>query len=281
MKKLSLSILMLFISVLPILAGGGWTQKKGDGYLKLNQWWVRSGKFYNRNSEIIDITTTSVYVSSIYGEYGITDQLTAVVYAPFFVRSTINRREDANGNQLSGGDQFNSFGDIDLAFKYGLFQDKPIVLSVGLQFGIPSGNPSGGNTQLLQTGDGEFNQMIFLEASHSFYPIPVYLTISAGFNNRTNNFSDEWRYSMEAGYTYKKFTAILRLNRVQSLFNGDDTLVVGNGIFNNNMEFTAYGAELIYAHSEKFGGTFGASSAFQGRQILASSTYSVGVFMKF
>jgi hypothetical protein len=280
MKKIVIITFLLFSIVAPLYAGGGWTQKKGKGFIKLNQWWVRSSKYYNRESNIIDITTTGVYVSSLYMEYGITDRLTAIAYTPFFVRSTLNKREDASGNQLSDGDQLNGFGDLDLAIKYGLLQNKKIVLSVGLQVGIPSGNPSGGNSKLLQTGDGEFNQMLTLDASHSFYPIPLYVSTQVALNNRTNNFSDEFRYGIETGYTIKQLTVIIRLNGVKSFFNGDDSAVSGNGIFNNNVEFIAYSGELIYAPNEKFGISVGAASALQGRQILANRTYNAGVFIK-
>lgn len=281
MKKMSVLLLLIILIQSVTFAGGGWTQKKGNAYLKVSQWWVRSGKFYNREANIINITTTGVYISSIYAEYGISNRITATIYTPFFVRSTLNKRQDPTGNLLSSGDELNGFGDVDLAIKYGLFQDKPIVLAVGLQIGIPSGNPSGGETQLLQTGDGEFNQMLTLEASHSLYPIPAYLSVSTGLNNRTNNFSDEFRYWLEAGYSLKKLTAIFRIQGVKSFFNGDDNLTSGNGIFNNNVEFISYAGELIYTHNEKLGLTIGAASAISGRQILASNTYNAGIFYKF
>jgi len=281
MRKI-IAIVFLVISISsPLFAGGGWTKKKGEGYLKLNQWWVRSGKYYNREANIIDITTTGVYVSSLYAEYGISDKLTAITYFPAYVRSTLNRREDPEGNLIAAGDELNGFGDIDLAIKYGFFQDKKVVLAIGLQIGIPTGNPSGGETQLLQTGDGEFNQMLTIDASHSFYPIPAYVSLQTGFNNRTNNFSDEFRYGLELGYTHNNFTAIARLKGVKSLFNGDDSQVSGNGIFNNNVEFLSYAVELIYSYSEHAGVSIGVASAFQGRQILASTTFNAGIFINF
>ena len=56
---------------------------------------------------------------------------------------------------------------------------------------MPIGNDSGGSQGNLQTGDGEFNQLIQLDAGTGF-PIGGtngYANVYVGFNNRTNGFS--------------------------------------------------------------------------------------------
>jgi hypothetical protein len=66
-----------------------------------------------------------------------------------------------------------------------------------------------------------------------------------GFNNRTRGFSDEFRYGAEIGVTLKKFTPILKINSVESFFNGDAE-AVQNGIFSNNTEYFSPTAEVNY-----------------------------------
>lgn len=281
MKKLLSTMLILLLSSSCLLAGGGWPQPKKSGFLKFSQWWLRANGFYNKEGNIIPITTTGVYTSSFYGEYGVTDRFTAIAYVPFFMRSTLNSRETTDGQKLSEGDALNGFGDVDLTFKYGLITKGPIVVSASLTLGIPSGNPSGGRTELLQTGDGEFNQMLTVEASHSFYPAPVYMTVLGAFNNRTNNFSDELRYGGEIGVSFWKFTAIARIYGVESLQNGDEQIVTANGIFNNNVEYISYTPELLFQATEHFGLSIGMGGAFSGNQILADRSYNAGVFWKF
>ena len=58
------------------------------------------------------------------------------------------------------------------------------------------GLPIGDDTQTngLLTGDGELNQLLALEAGHSFYPRPIYFTGEMGVNNRMNGYSDEFHY---------------------------------------------------------------------------------------
>lgn len=279
MKRYYFTIGMLLLTLSAAWAGG-WPQPRKHGFFKINQFFVRANQFYAPSGDILPITTTAVYTTSLYGEYGFTDRFTGILYFPFFTRSTLNRVETADGMLLSEGDQLNAVGDTDVTLKYGLIINRPVVLSASLTLGLPLGNPSGGDTQLLQSGDGEFNQMLSLEAGGSFYPVPVYVSALAGYNNRTNGFSDEFRYGLEVGYTHQQLTALVRLSGIQSLNNGKEDILPVNGIFSDRLEFLALSPELIYEF--KSGGGLSASVGFalSGKRILANNTFSLGYFFK-
>lgn len=280
MKKILLLIGSLVLLTELSYSRGPWPQKPQSAFIKLGQWWINSPKFYNRDGEIIDITTTSLYSTSIYAEYGFTEKLTGIVYAPLFTRAILNRQVDSNYMLIAEGDELNSVGDIDLGFRYNLLKKGAFVLSTGLTFGIPTGNPSGGDTELLQTGDGEFNQLVNLSVGYSFYPLPMYATLDFGINNRTKNFSDELRYGAELGYSLQNFTFIVRALGVKSFFNGNDAALTGTGLFNNNVEYLSIAPELIFQTGEHLGFSAGFGTALSGRSILAARTYQVGVFLK-
>ena len=165
--------------------------------------------------------------------------------------------------------------------KYGLIQNGPVVISTTLTLGLPIGNSSGGRTQLLQTGDGEFNQMITVEASHSFYPKKLYTTGLLAFNNRTRGFSDEIRYGLEAGYHPGKWLLVLRLLGVKPLLNDNNEQLPVNGLFNNRVEYFSITPEINYQLKERLGLSFSAAGAFYGKNILAAPTFSVGAYLKF
>ncbi len=184
MRTLSFILPVLFFSV-SLTAQSGWTQPQGAGFFKLNQSALRAGDLYNLEGKIIDITTTSVYISSIYAEYGFSDRITGIAYVPFFVRSTLNRRESRATGFVEPGDQINGFGDPLIGLRVGILDKGPIVLSADAMVGIPLGENVGGDTELLQTGDGEFNQLVRLSASRSFPSASLYGTLTVGFNNRT------------------------------------------------------------------------------------------------
>ena len=273
--------LLFFISCLSITAqaGGGWPQPKGQGYFKLAQNYIGSDSFYNPDGEIITITGTSLHTSSLYGEYGFTKRFTGIVYFPFFVRNTLNEVRYNQSGTTVPGDEVNSIGDIDISFKYGLITNKPVVVSASLVLGLPTGQTAGGSTQILQTGDGEFNQMIKIDASYSFYPKAFYVSAYAGFNNRTEGFSDEVRVGAEIGVVYKKFIPILKFNIVQSLFNGSAE-VSQNGIFSNNTEYVSPALELNYQITDNIGVSGSGGFALAGRNILASPNWSLGLYLK-
>ena len=260
-------------------AGGGWTQPRGGGFFKLGQNIIIAGRYFQPDGSIADIRTISLYTTSLYGEYGLTDRLTVVAYVPFFVRSTLNAVEYTSGIPTVPGDFVNSFGDTNLGVKYGLVTGGPVVVSVGLTLGLPLGATTGGETGILQTGDGEFNQLLTVEASRAFGS--WYATALLGFNNRTNDFSDEFRYGAELGYTFGgKLTAQLRVYGVTSLMNGEARGGAGNSIFANDTEFLSVTPEVAYNITDKVGISASVGGAVFGKKILASPNYGVGVYLK-
>ena len=277
--KLITTSLLLFFTCSMVIAGGGWTKKKRRVFIKLSQFRLVADRYYNPEGSIIDIKPgISLYNTSIYAEYGITDRLTAIVYLPFFSRSIKNELVKLNGDIISG-DELNSVGDTDFSLKYGLIQNKPIVVSASLTLGLPIGVSAGGNSNSLSTGDGEFNQMVTLEASHSFHPVNLYVSTLVGLNNRTKGLSDEFRYGLEVGYTHKNLTGIVRLYGVNSFMNGKEVIDPVQGIFSNNLEYTSVAYELAYNLSKKVGLSGAIVTAVYGKRILANPSYSFGIYM--
>ncbi len=261
-------------------AGGGWPQPKGRGYFKLSQSYILSAKYFDGNGTVIDLTPSYGYfATSLYGEYGFTDRLTGIIYMPFFARATKNELKFNQSGIFEPGDALNSFGDTDIAIKYGLIVDKPIVVSATILFGLPLGDNGATNASALQTGDGEFNQMLRIDASHSFYPKKFYVSAYAAFNNRTKGFSDEVRFGAEVGLTVDKFIPIFKVSTVHSLFNGDPS-VPQNGVFSNNTEFISPSLELNYQLTEKIGISGSIATALAARNILASPNFGIGVYFK-
>ena len=276
--KLRYSIIIaLVFTTLQLSAQSPWTKKQGEGFFKLSEMIIVSDQFYSPEGSIQDIKTAGVYITGLYGEYGLTDRLNVVGFVPFFVRNTIHEQEFAISPNNEPGDESNSFGDVDLGFNYGIKQDGPFVLSASLLFGIPSGETSGGNTEILQSGDGEFNQLIRLHAGYSFYPAPFYATTSVGFNNRTNGFSDEFRFSLEFGAAIKQnLFAALKFGILESFNNGDAT-ASQTGIFSNNTEYVTFGPEVNYFIGKGFGVSASVFGAFSGQNILASPAFTLGL----
>lgn len=272
---------LLFIFTNQTFAGGGWVFEKNRGYFKVSQNMIRSGYFFDKEGEVVDIPTVSLYTSSLYFEYGLADRINIIGYVPFFVRSTLNEvKFNQSGNTIPG-DAINSFGDTDLQIKYGIIKNKGVVASASLLFGLPLGSSEVSKDRILQTGDGEFNQMIRLDVSHSLYPKPLYISGYIGFNNRTQGFSDEIRWGGEIGWTPGKFIVIMKVDSRNSLYNGLSEESSANGIFANNIEYFSYTPEVNYKLNDQFGFSAAAGLALSGKRILAAPNFSLGGFFTF
>lgn len=287
MKKNILLLIVLFSAAQAAQAGGGWPQPKGKGYFKLSEWWVISNRHYTDAGLLDPNVTNGIFNTSLYAEYGFTSRLTGVLYFPFFSRAYFNNTvSGTTGEVITPGEAINSIGDTDIGLKYGILTGGPLALSATLTLGLPLGNDSGGSAGNLQTGDGEFNQLLQLDAGKSFRigKIDAYANAYLGFNNRTNDFSDELRFGIEGGATFLggRLTAIIRLYGVQSLNNGalPGELSTSTSIFANNTEHLSYSPELAYNITDKWGVSVSTGRAFSGRLIFANPSYSVGVFMK-
>jgi len=287
MKSTLIFVFLFYFSTMS-LAGGGWTYQKGKGFVKVSQSAIYGDRLFNLDGEIIDVTTIGFFSSSAYGEFGITDKLTAIAYVPFFARNTLNEVKviQQNGEELPGsgspGDELNSIGDIDISLQYGFYKSETWVASVRLQLGLPTGEVTGGETGILQTGDGEFNQLIRFDLSRTISD-NGWVSFYAGFNNRTNDFSDEYRLGGEVGTKFgSSFLAVAKLDIVQSFNNGEAEVSQGGGtIFSNNTEFVSPAIELAYELDNELGFSFGAGGAISARNIIAAPNLEVGVYKKF
>ncbi len=275
MKTIVSTIIFLSVAIAAVHAQG-WSQAKGEGYFKLGFNAISSSSFYSPNGNKTSITTTGIYTSSVYAELGVTRRITGIAYVPFLVRNTLNGIQYRPSGRVEPPDTQNSFGDADIAFKYGIIRNKPTVLSSTLLFGLPTGNQAGGSTGILQSGDGEFNQMLRIDLSHSFYPRPFFASVYSAFNNRTKNFSDEIRYGVDLGYSKDKLGIYLHLNAVNSLKNGG-VVSINNGVFSNNTEYLSPGAELAYQIKNGLGVSLSYYTAVSGRNVLAAPSVSGGL----
>lgn len=281
--------LVLAVSFNTLFAGGPWSLPKNDFYVKLSEWWIVFDEHYTDQGLRDPNLTTGIFNTNLYVEYGLTDRLTGIVNGTAFSRNYMNNLVSGTTNEiLVPGESLNSIGDIDVSLKYRLNDpDQQFAIAVTGGVGIPSGTLGGGTQGNLQTGDGEFNQFVQFDFGSGINitdGLNSYVTGFAGFNNRTNGFSDEVRLGAELGLGFldSRIWVIGRLNIIESLKNGDPT--DGNAttsIFANNSELTSLGVEANFYITEHFGLSAGVAGALRAEIIAAAPNYSVGVFYDF
>ena len=285
--KRHISVLMLLTClIIPYEAvlGGAWPQKKGSSYYKINFRYLNGDNIYNSDGVKVPISTFTDFTFGLFGSYGLTENLTVFMNVGLYKSTKLDSSFQEFGAELNGSFQelgadtdVSGFGDITVGLKYGLFKFDKTIISAKLIFGIPTGISTldGG----LWTGDGNSNQLIGIEAGHSFWPSRFYLTEGIAFNNQTSGFSDQFRYYIEGGYRFSSsFLIITRLHGVISFENGDPNVMGGFGNYENNQQYIAYNAELVYSISSNWGVSVYYESGTNGKNIISTPVLNFGVF---
>ncbi|REE08400.1 hypothetical protein DFQ09_10779 [Winogradskyella pacifica] len=282
-KKLVATLAIILFSFQ--LSFAQWTKDKGKGYYKVSAWYLESDQHYTDTGDKDPNATRTNFNFNFYGQYGLTKKWDLIAYVPFFARTTQNDVvSGTTGDVLTEGEAVNSIGDIDLGISYGIFNKNSWALSATFTLGLPTGKSEGGSDGSFQTGDGEFNQLVQLNLGKSFniYNQSFYGKAYFGFNNRTNDFSDQITTGIEFGTQLikNKFWLIGRLNTIQSLHNGSLNAQNSQGsIFANNIEYVGIGGEASYYITKKLGVSLNYSSLLSGKIIAANPSISAGVFL--
>lgn len=255
---------------------GGWPKEKGKGYYKLSYSFINGKFFYNNDGDKVALARElGFYTTSFYGEYGLTDRLTVITYLPFATTAKLGNQPGVPGGSIT------TIGDTNLGFRYGLLTGKPNVLSASVTLGIPLGktsNDTTGTAASLQTGDGEFNQLVKLESGHSLGG-GFYASTFAGVNFRSNGFSEEVRFGGEIGHVGKSLIGILKFQSITSLKNGEDSGAASQDFFNNNMELFSIAPEIALKLSDTFGVTVNYTAYLSGKKTLASPNTTIGLYL--
>jgi len=112
----------------------------------------------------------------------------------------------------------------------------------------------------------------------------AYANAYVGYNNRSQGYSDEYRFGIESGINLfgDKLLALVRLFGTKSANNGDSTVGENStSIFANNAEFVSISPELNYTIGKQWGVSASFATALSGKLIFANPSYSVGVYTKF
>ncbi len=250
---------------------GGWTQPQGKGYFKLSQQIVRAESLFLATGARTEIPTVSGNTTSLYGEFGLLDRVTLVGYVPFYSNFSV---DDEELDSTSG------VGDWDAGVRIGILTSGPTVVSLQALAGLPLGDS--GQNVVLWTGDGEFNQLFSLQVGHSLYPVPGYLKAEIGYNNRqgdddpNDDYSDELRYSLEAGYTVAERLGIsVWLRGIEVLGRADDEFRSRYEI-----EYLSFGPQVDLYVTPGAGITASMSRFTRAHSMLDAPTWEIGLFLK-
>ena len=118
--KILLKNSLILLSILIIIlmqsteAAGAWTQKKGNGYYKMDFRYLSGTKIYSPDGVKVPIPKFTDITIGIFGSYGITDEFTGFIGAAPYKSVKLDTTAAAFGSDTD----VSGFGDIALGGKY-------------------------------------------------------------------------------------------------------------------------------------------------------------------
>ena len=196
------AISIIAIGSASAVSGGAWTQPRGHYYAKASVLHFESTEFLDQNGnrterlrsgELSDLSVIT------YIEYGVTDDLTLVISAPY------RRLEDKRTftGQGIAIERVRRLGDLELRARHRL------PLSVGSAVALGAKIPMGYDISedlRVPPGTGEIDADVRLLVGQSLHPQPAYVTGEIGFRRRGGTISDDLFASLEGGYTHDHVT---------------------------------------------------------------------------
>ena len=280
--KQKLFLLVVFSFSISVFAGGPWTPEKKHGFFQLqttfplgpyNRLFVNDGSTLELNRGVTDIQIQAFL------EYGLGEKFSLVTALPYKFVSTNNELNPNSGLPLLPQGSLSGLGNYELALKYKFF-DKSFVSAVSIKAEFNTGLQD--LEKGLATGFDASGYALYWHIGKSFGP-RFYSFFETGYTLRTNNFSDYYRFFLEAGYQpVNNFWTALVFDLKKSLENGnyDDLNLRQTGLYANNQEFFAFGLKASYEFKNKIGLSASAFGAFSGNYVAHSTTFNIGIYKK-
>ena len=260
MKKITNNFIIFLLAILcfplTLAAGNPWTQAKGAGFSQLSFNYIRSDQLFHKDLGTIQLNrfVTDATLQG-YLEYGITDKLTVLGVLPFkFTATSEAVSANSDFNELLNAGNFNKFGNISIAAKYGLITNSSFVAATQVRLDLPSRafDASTG----LRTG---YNAVGIAPSFSVGYGTSRFFTSAEiGVTLRTNRYSSAIFGNIEFGYNHKNRSyIILVVDATRSFFNKNRDNLDGNalqtGLFVNNQHYFVFGLKFLHNITDNFG----------------------------
>ena len=271
-------ILSLMI-LLPVLgaAQAGWTRPKGTGYARFTIGTIGSSSFFTPLGDVISSAQYRDVSASFYGEYGITNDWTAVVYFPFL-----------RNHRLETTSSLTNAGDAMVGFRRRLVRGRtPVALAV--DFGLPTGDAQGrvsirdlpDGEFRLPTGDGEFNTRVSLFASRASREAKPRVGGGGGKTTRPRVSPDESFFWVGGGRRISPAVSISgTLAGLAPARAANFSRAVGFGV-GEGVEFVTVGGEAQYRITKRHSVSAGYYKPLRGKNLLAGGSLVFGFGINF
>lgn len=287
MKKLHLSVLSLFLMITfnnTVNAQGlldGFTPKKGDASITVSYTSSKYENAYIGAVKMNDLFDTSQNIISLYAKYGISDRVSVILNAPFITADGNDQPSEA------------TFQDISVALKVNAakfnFKGGNLNLITGLTTHIPTGYET---SKLLAVGSGAFG-VDFTGGLHLNTDVGFFSTLLASYNLRgdsENNTVSGQDYGVPNSFALNGklgyASSFIYVEAWASHVNSEEGIDIGSAAFIGNfpetdVDYSSVGITVYKNIIQKVGLSLGYGKIIDGRNVGASTNYSVGLTYNF
>jgi hypothetical protein len=289
-------ILVEFFLLNSSLKAGAWTQKQGGYYFKVEVSYLSSSKEFNYKGEELNILEEKIIYKDAsfrdisiraYGEYGLFDDLTLIGKIPFKIYTTQYFLNDLY-SQGEVARSTTGLGDLDVALKYGLL-NQPFAFALQGGIKIPMGYDKHPDNDGPRLGTGEIDYEGTLLLGQSFYPLPMYASVGAGYRKRGGSLHDEIFYHIETGYTLEKWFFKINFNGIKNtetppdLYGGEIQLPLPGGggvtpeLLFGDQDINQISFSISYAFQEGMSFETAVYNIISGKNTISGQTFSLGL----
>lgn len=239
LAKIGISIISsaLVLLLTSTVWAGAWTMPQGKLYTRLAYSEYDSQRFFNENGTTHDYAPNDEYKGkfrefdydeqtwSLYAEYGILDSLTLIGSVDYKETEWTYQSGGPKNVPIDKTAKSSGLGDINIGLRYRLIETNSGALALQGMYktGEAYDEEDQDYTAEIQRGDGQEDFEIKLQYGQSLYPmVPGYMNVEAGYCWRTQGYSDEFRYLLEAGVDITKALYLrTKLDGIANFGNGD------------------------------------------------------------
>ena len=279
-----------------ILWSGAWVKPQGGYFFKIAANYMSTNQEFDYMGEKISYLGNDLVFEDtqfrdiniyMYYEYGITNSIT--IWGDLSYKSyTSSRTISTSYAIIEEIATTTGFADLRILGVYGIMTE-PIAISIAAGPKIPMGYSKKPENDGPALGTGYVDLEGYLTLGASLYPIPAYLSTSAGYRFRGGEFNDELYFNAEAGYTlgnffFKAFLELIRNTSTPPDLYGQtivSPLPGGGGTLPNiiagDQDISKFLPSITYNFTEGIGILAEINHIFAGKNTLSGTTYSLGL----
>ncbi len=245
-------------------------------FLLAERWLVTEKHFDVTGVKRDNLVEYGYFSTLVEAEYGFSERLSAFLHFPF-----LNYTYTVTPLSLQKVAVWKT-GDPELGVIYNLSPGRNLSARAGLYLGLPLGFHGQG---ALNTGDGEFNQMIKLEVGEPYQSFDdvIWWELYTGVNHRTRQNAEEFVFGAEAGMQVirEKLDFAIQVDGIKAFGNSAGAVNINaQSLFSNFRERLVVTPRVGFQVFQNLEVRIETAIPITGRNYFANPTFGISLYLQ-